>query len=101
MTPPRIVLGYVAHPGTCRCGMAIPLDWVVYRVGGLPEAEMALFRDQVFCSARCLHAFCLETLETLEALDTPRSRELVSDLREFRLALSQDLATVLDPPPRD
>ncbi len=93
-----MVLGYAAHPGICRCGTLIPPDWVVYRVDNLPEAQVALFRHQVFCSERCLHAYCLETLETLEALDTPVSRKLVNDLREFRTALSQNLATILDPP---
>ena len=98
MSQARIALGYVAHSGICRCGTLIPLDWVVYRVDSLPDGPTDLFRDLVFCSERCLRAYCLETIETLEALDTPESQRLVSDLREFRIALSRSLQTILDTP---
>jgi len=98
MSQGRIVLGYVGHPGICRCGTLIPIDWVVYRVDSLPDGQMDLFRNLMFCSERCLRAHCLETLERLEALDTPASRKLVSDLREFRRALSENLETILDTP---
>jgi hypothetical protein len=98
MSHPRILPGYIAHPGTCRCGKRIPVDWVAFRVTSLPDAQQVLFRDQVFCSRGCLRAFCWEILKTLEELDTPVSKTVVTDLREFRRELAQALAAIQDPP---
>ncbi len=96
MSEPTIQLGYTPGARKCRCGTLIPPDWVVYRIASLPDSQQSLFHDQVFCSAKCLRAFCLETLETLAALDTPTSKQVVSDLHEVSLQLAQTIATILD-----
>jgi hypothetical protein len=64
-------------------------------VATLSRSTEDLFRDQVFCSVTCLRAFCLETLEILDALDTPGSGAVVSDLHELYQGLAETLATIL------
>jgi hypothetical protein len=72
---------------------------VVYRIVSLPDSQESLFQDWVFCSRKCLRAFCLETLETLAALDTPASRLLVSDLHDVSEELAQTISTMLSQSP--
>ena len=79
----------------CRCGTRIPAGGEVLHVTATKSTE-PLFRDQVFCSTNCIRAFCLESLETLEALDTPASNALVSDLHAFYRGIAEMLALILD-----
>ncbi|MGA7860547.1 MAG: hypothetical protein WCB19_01650 [Thermoplasmata archaeon] len=65
------------------------------RVESLPESAAELFRDRSFCSVRCLRAFSLESLETLDGLDTPEARDVVSDLHELYQAMAQTFAQIL------
>ncbi len=44
---------------------------------------------------RCLRAFSLESLETLDGLDTPEARDVVSDLHELYQAMAQTFAQIL------
>ncbi len=82
-------------PEVCRCGTRIPSGGIVVRVQHLPAAAEELFRDRPFCSGRCLRAFCLESLETLDGLDTPQSEAIVSDLHEFYRGVAQAFAQIL------
>ena len=60
----------------------------------VPPSVEDLFPRGVFCSVECIRAFCLETLEMLEALDTPNSRSMVTDLREVHRELEETLAAI-------
>ncbi|HTT45051.1 MAG TPA: hypothetical protein VMH38_03420 [Thermoplasmata archaeon] len=64
----------------------------------VPPSLEDLFRGGVFCSVRCIRAFCLEILEMLEALDTPNSKAMVTDLREVHRELAETLATIREQP---
>jgi hypothetical protein len=85
-------------PAGCRCGKRIAPGGTVVRVEDLPQPAAELFREQSFCSVRCLRAFCLESLETLNALDTPESGALVSDLHDLYLAMAAAFAQILAGP---
>lgn len=61
----------------------------------LPNPVESIFRGVLFCSPKCLRAFCLESLETLDAMDTPKSEEMVTDLHELTLEVAQTLVAVL------
>jgi len=76
----------------CRCGTHIPAGGTVFGITTVPPTLKDLFRGGVFCSVRCIRAFCLETLEMLEALDTASSRMVVTDLHEVHRELSETLA---------
>jgi len=83
-------------PGTCRCGARmLPGATEVRVVPDSPASEL-LFQNQVFCSLRCLRAFCLESIETLDALDTPSSADVVTDLHELYRGVAQAFAETLD-----
>ena len=64
----------------------------MFGITTVPPTLKDLFRGGVFCSVRCIRAFCLETLEMLEALDTASSRMVVTDLHEVHRELSETLA---------
>lgn len=79
----------------CRCGTQIPRGGQVIRVEGLPDGAAELFADRAFCSPRCLRAFGLESLETLDGLDTPAARAVVTDLHELYRGLAKAFAQIL------
>jgi hypothetical protein len=83
-------------PTKCWCGTRIALGAPVFRAVPAGETSEFLFRNHVFCSAKCLRSFCLVSLETLDALERPASREVVSDLHELRRELSETLTSILD-----
>ena len=66
----------------------------MFGIMDVPPSLKDLLRGGVFCSVRCIRAFCLETLEMLEAIDTPNSRLMVTDLHEVHRELSETLATL-------
>jgi len=82
----------------CRCGTRIPAGGTVFGVTVVPPSLEDLFRGGVFCSVECIRAFCLETLEILQALDTPNSKSMVTDLREVHRELEETLATIRERP---
>lgn len=67
----------------------------MFGVTTVSPASRDLFRDRVFCSVRCIGAFCLESLEVLDQLDTPNARAVVSDLHELHHEVSETLSSVL------
>jgi hypothetical protein len=64
----------------------------VFGITIVPPSLADLFRGGVFCSVNCIRAFCVDTLEKLEALDTPDSKSMVSDIQEVLSEVSDALA---------
>jgi len=63
----------------------------VFGVTFIPPSLEDLFRGGMFCSVGCIRAFCLESLEILDAVDTPNSKSMVTDLHEVHRGLSETL----------
>jgi len=80
----------------CRCGVRIPSHRAVYGIAPVPASAQSLFRDERFCSSKCIRAFLLESLETVAGLDTPESKRMVSDLHDLYRGLAEILASVPD-----
>jgi len=93
---PPLVLGKATVASRCRCGKWIAAGDPMYMVTTRPALAWAMFRGQQFCSPRCVRAFCLESLESLDTFDTPATKEMVSDLHEFSRALTGVFAAILD-----
>ncbi len=83
-------------PATCRCGVRIPAGGTVYRISTHSSSSHGLFDGQVYCSPRCIRLFLLESLETLDAIDTPASQSVVTDLHELYQGVAEIYAAVLD-----
>ena len=49
----------------------------------------------MFCSVKCIRAFCLESLETLDGLDTKQSKTVVTDIHELYQGLAESFAKIL------
>jgi hypothetical protein len=79
----------------CRCGTRIPAGGRVIKVEGLTEPAADLFSSQGFDSVKCLRAFALESMEQLDAMDTPRARAIVSDLHEIYRGIAAAFAQIL------
>jgi hypothetical protein len=79
----------------CRCGTRIGDREIVVRVQNLPGPAAQMFRGQGFCSVRCVRAYCLESLETLDGLDTPEAKAIVSDLHALHQAVAVTFAEIL------
>ncbi len=75
----------------CRCGTRIPPGGTVFGLAVVPRSLKDLFRGGIFCSVRCVRAFCLETLEILDSLDTPATRLMVTDLQDVHRAVAETL----------
>lgn|SRR5208282_3404377 len=84
-------------PATCSCGVRIRTGETIFRITTDSSSSQSLFRDQVFCSPRCIRLFCLESLETLNALDTPASRAVVTDLHELYQGVVETYVAILGP----
>jgi len=95
MSASLIIQSLGSVPGRCRCGGRIVPGATEFRVMPDSPASEPLFHGQVFCSLRCLRAFCLESLETLNELDTPASEEVVVDLHELYRGVAQAFAETL------
>lgn len=85
---PRVRESPSPTSGICRCGTRVPAGVTGAEVQGLPPSVQELFTQRTFCSVKCVRAFCLESLEALDALDTPSSHSVVTDLH----FVYQDLA---------
>ena len=79
----------------CRCGTRVPRGGEVVGITSVPPSLESVFRGAIFCSPRCVRAFCLESLEILDSLDTPASRAMVTDLHELSLLIAQTLVRFL------
>lgn len=88
-------------PVKCRCGTRIESGGTVLSVTGLPMSLEDLFREVIFCSPKCARTFCLESLETLDALDTSDARAMVSDLHELAMEVATTLISILGDQPND
>jgi hypothetical protein len=95
MSKASLLRSDASAPEKCRCGTLIPTGGAVFHVTATESSER-LFRNQVFCSPGCVRAFCLESLETLEALDTPASNAIVSDLHGLHREIAETLVMTLD-----
>jgi hypothetical protein len=95
MPQPTIRLSETYVPEVCRCGTRIPSGQSVFRVTSASEALESLFGFQVFCSVKCVRAFILESLEILDAIDTPASNAMVTDLHELYRELAEMLSSLL------
>jgi hypothetical protein len=99
--PSRRLQGVRVHevpspgPAVCRCGTHIPAGAPSLHVSNLPGSAEELFHERSFCTVRCLRAFCLETLETLDPLDTPEAQAVVSDLHALHQAVATAFAEIL------
>jgi len=91
-----LVLSHASVASRCRCGRTIAVGDAVYTVTTHPTLAWAMFHDQQFCSPRCVRAFCLESLESLEAIDMPATKAMVSDLREFGRMLAGVFTAIMD-----
>ncbi len=92
---PRIVRRSAEEPFRCGCGTRIPPGDSYLRVEGLPPSQRGPFEGRTFCSLACLREFYLETLSVLEAMDTPESQAVVSDLRATYLELGATFSRLL------
>lgn len=75
----------------CRCGARVPRGGEVIGVTTVPTSLQSVFQGAIFCSPKCVRAFCLECLEILESIDTSDSRKMVTDLHELYLGIGQTL----------
>jgi ribosomal protein L24E len=80
----------------CRfCGTPIPTGGAVYTVTTVPPSLEYVFRGGIFCSEKCIRAFCLESLEILDTLDALSPKTMVTDLHEPRVGATKTLVSVL------
>lgn len=92
---PRIVTNAAVASTKCTCGTKIKPGGAAYTVTELPNPLEFIFRDRSFCSPKCIRSFCLESLETLDAIDVPSSRRMVADLHELTVEVATTLVTLL------
>jgi hypothetical protein len=85
----------VSESGVCQCGTRIGVETIALRVGDLPDSVVELFRNRSFCSVRCIRAYCLEALETLDSLETIESESIVLDLHAVVQALARAFAQIV------
>lgn len=79
----------------CRCGTRVPSGDTVFGLLDVPPSLESLFRPGLFCSVMCIGASCRESLEVLDAIDTPESRAMVSDLHELHRRIAEILTALL------
>jgi hypothetical protein len=79
----------------CRCGARVPRGGEVVGISSVPASLESVFRGAIFCSPKCARAFCLESLEVLDSLDTPASKAMVSDLHELYVGIARTLVMIL------
>lgn len=94
MSAPAILQSTATGPRRCRCGTWVGRGDRMYQI--TPDSSFSghLFDGQVFCSGRCVRAFCLESLETMDAIDTPAATMVVSDLHDAHQELVDTLAAL-------
>lgn len=95
--PPTPMLSVIVRshdelPKSCRCGTRLPSGTARLVVRGVPPNVATLFERQAFCSRKCVRAFFLEAMETLDGLSTQGAEETVSDLRTVYQATAHSFA---------
>jgi len=93
-----IALTRTSTSAQCRCGTRVPAGETAFGLLDVPASLETLFRPGIFCSVACIGAACLESLEVLDAIDTPESRTMVTDLHELHRRISEILASLLAGP---
>lgn len=86
------------HPLLCRCGTHIPTGGAYLAVAAPAPVLEGVFLGVGFCSLGCVRAHMLETLATLEAIDTPGAGAIVADLREMYVEAGALFSRVLREP---
>jgi len=79
----------------CRCGARIRRGKLAFELARVPPTFESLLGTRILCSVRCVHTFCLESLDILDPLDTPESRATILELRELHRRAHDMLATIL------
>lgn len=92
---PNVREFYLRETASCRCGSHLGAGDSGFEVLGVPSSGREIFDGRTFCSVRCIRAFCLESLEALDVLDTPRSRSVVTDLHDVYQGLAEAFAKIL------
>ena len=92
---PRIFKSETAIPVTCSCGTRVPGGGKVFGLTALPASLESMFSGAIFCSPKCVRAFCLESLELLDSLDTEDAKATVTDLHELNMEVAMMLVAVL------
>lgn len=82
-------------PARCTCGTPIKPGAREYTLTALPDSVESIFRGVSFCSPKCLRTFCLNSLETLDAIDLPSAPRIVTDLHELMVGVTTILVAVL------
>jgi len=79
----------------CQCKSVIAAGNPLFLVEGVPSDVREIFEGRAFCSVRCIHAFCLDSLATLETLDTTGSKAIVTDLHDLYEGLAAAFSQIL------
>jgi len=95
MPDPLVLSESTPVGGVCRCGNLIPPNSMAFRVVSVAPNLQPMFRGQLFCSAKCIRVLCLESLESLDAVDTVGAKATVTDLHQFYLELAQTYARLV------
>ena len=85
-----------AQSGVCRCGTRFACGDGVYGVSDTSPTVATLLNGEMFCSRACVRAWFLETLNELDAIDTPANEMVIVDLRSAFVNLALDFATIVD-----
>jgi len=79
----------------CTCGNKIAAGQKGFQVTGVPVSLETILGRRSFCSAACIRAFCLESLEMFDSMESTTSRTTVTDLHELNMDLAAALVALL------
>jgi hypothetical protein len=96
MAPASIFVTRTAVSVRCRCGTRVPAGETVFGLLNVPTSLETMFRPGLFCCVACIGALCLESLETLDSIDTPNSRAMVTDLHTLHQRIAEILAAIIE-----
>jgi len=88
----QILQTYAPVEVQCRCGTQVRRGEPVVSLTAVPWSLQAQLLGGAFCSRRCLRAFLLETLETLDAIAPPNSVSRITDLLDLHTLVASTLA---------
>lgn len=91
---PVVVSREAISASKCTCGTRIAAGDTVYSMSEPSESLASLLRGIQFCSPKCVRAFCLEALQTLDAFDTPSTRDTVTDLHAVIVEVAETFLIV-------
>jgi hypothetical protein len=83
-------------PTKCWCETRIDTGAPGFLVESLRGTVESVFLGRIFCSEKCVRAFCLEALNILDGLDTPKSRSVVRDLHELYHGLAETFVDIVE-----